>query len=253
MSKTKLEKQIEIIAKKQNIFTVNDLEVLLEQSKIELIPTLEIMISKKNLKVDGESYIYIPKKINSTKANKEDTREFSMIRCLPFQPKKPKEVYLRRINELDGFVDYFFAHPKVKQHIQKMIKILKETHNVSKKKLNETLDKYNITPTMYYRFKNEISKNGLTNLVGTEIRAPGEIYHFFKEYYLTPKQLTPAEARELAIQRFERLIKMKINRNKVISAMGMVKRISKEYTKTQIQKYRNYNFSKFDVDKMFEE
>lgn len=115
------------------------------------------------------------------------------------------------------------------------------------------MKKENITYTKYTRFKNEISKNGLANLVGTETREPGEIYYFFKEYYLSPKQYTAVEARELAIQRLERLIKIKINRAKVTTAKTMLRWVHKEFYQKRIEKLRNINFSKFDTEKIFKE
>ena len=58
--KNLLEKNIEIAIKKLNIFTVEDLEILLEKSKIEIIPILEKLTSKNIIKDNGDSYIYIP-------------------------------------------------------------------------------------------------------------------------------------------------------------------------------------------------
>mgnify|MGYP004453509111 FL=1 len=57
----------------------------------------------------------------------------------------------------------------------------------------------------------------------------------------------------MAIQRFERLIKMQLNRGKITTARTMYKRLKQEYTIEQIEKFRNYNFSEFDAEKMFEE
>ena len=105
----------------------------------------------------------------------------------------------------------------------------------------------------YLKYKREISENGLVNLVGSSTREPGEIYYFFKEYYLSPKQLTIIDARELAIQRFERLIKMRINRNRVTRAKVMLRWVQQEYTPEQIEKFRNINFSEFDTEKIFQE
>lgn len=134
-----------------------------------------------------------------------------------------------------------------------MFRILKETQGKSDNALKLALKKERITLVKYTRFKNEISKNGLVNLVGAKTKEPGEIYYFFKEYYLSPKQYSLAEARELAIQRFERLIKIKINRAKITTAKTMFRWMRKEFSKKQIEKLRNINFSKFDTEKIFKE
>lgn len=252
--KTVLEKNIETAIKKLSIFTLSDLEILLEKSKIEIIPILEKMISKHIIKDNGDSYTYIPASNKSKVKHTQSANTYeSLHKMLPFRVKKPKEIFLRNINELDGFVDYFFAPPSVKVNIKNMFKILKQTQGKSGKALDIALKNANISLSKYTRFKNEISKNGLVNLVGSETREPGEIYYFFKEYYLSPKQYTIVEARELAIQRFERLIKIKINRAKITSAKTMSNWIHKEYSKKQIKKFRNINFSQFDTEKMFKE
>ena len=57
-----LTKNIKTIAKKLNIFTLDDIEVLTGKTKIEILPVLEILVSKKRLKYENETYIYIPRK-----------------------------------------------------------------------------------------------------------------------------------------------------------------------------------------------
>lgn len=251
--KTVLEKNIETAVKKLNIFTVSELEVLLKKPKLEIIPVLEKLVSRNIIRDNGDSYIYLPlQNKTKTKSRKEYDYE-SEHKMLPFQVKKFKEVHLKNINELDGFVDYFFAPPDVKNDIKNMFRILKETQGKSDNALKLALKKENITLAKYTRFKNEISKNGLVNLVGAKTKEPGEIYYFFKEYYLSPKQYSLAESRELAIQRFERLIKIKINRAKITTAKTMFRWVRKEFSKKQIEKLRNINFSKFDTEKIFKE
>lgn len=131
--------------------------------------------------------------------------------------------------------------------------MLKETQGLRGSKLSQVLKKHEMSIKAYRRYKKEICQNGLVNLVGNDSAEPGEIYYFFKEYYLSPKKLNIDEARELAIQRFERLIKMQLNRGKITTAWTMYKRLKQEYTIEQIEKFRNYNFSEFDTEKMFEE
>ena len=65
--------------------------------------------------------------------------------------------------------------------------------------------------------------------------------------------MTSEEARELAIQRFERLIKIRLNRSKITNERTMRKWLNMEYSQEQIKKFREYNFSEFDTDKMFSE
>lgn len=248
-----LEKKIITIAKKLKTFTANDIEVLTENSKFEIVELLEQLIAKNKLKESDGVYVYIPKNIRKNKENDDICNDDSLIHTLPFITKKPKEIYIKRINDLDGFVDYFFSPPKVKEKIKKIFKILKGSHGLRGSKLKEFLKKHDMGIKAFRRYKEEISKNGLVNLVGKETSEPGEIYYFFKDYYLSPKGLNMDEARELAIQRFERLIKMRLNRGKLTTALTMYKWMKKEYTLEQIEKYRNYNFSEFDTEKMFEE
>lgn len=250
--KNLLEKNIEIAVTKLNIFTVEDLEILLEKSKIEIIPILEKLTSKNIIRDNGDSYIYIPQ-ISKSKEKTIESDSDCMRHMLPFQVKKPKEVFPKYINELDGFIDYFFAPPEIKQNIKDMFKLLKQTQGMNERELKKTLKTANITLNKYNKFKYEISRNGLINLVGSETREPGEIYYFFKEYYLSPKQYSLSEARELAIQRFERLIKIKINRAKVSSAKTYIRWVKKEYSDNKIEKFRNLNFSRFDTEKFFHE
>lgn len=105
----------------------------------------------------------------------------------------------------------------------------------------------------YKRYKREIEENGLVNLVGDSMQEPREIFYFFKEYYLSLKGLSAIETRELAIQRFERLIKMHLNRSKITHHDTMLKWLQQEYSKEEIKKLREYNYSEFDTDKMFKE
>ena len=113
-----LTKNIEIIAKKLNIFTLDDIEVLTEKSKVEILPILENLVFKNRLKFEDETYIFVPKN-SKQKQPKEESKKESFIHSLPFRPDKPKEIFLRNINELDGFVDYFFATKSIKDRIKK--------------------------------------------------------------------------------------------------------------------------------------
>lgn len=251
--KRALEKQIEIIAKKLNIFTLDDIETLLEKSKLELIPSLEYLISKKILKNEDNCYIYIPPKTKTLKNEQADNNQDSLIHCLPFRPKRPKEIYLRNINEMDGFVDYFFAPQYVKDRIKMMFKVIKEAQGKKGNKLKEILDKNNVSMDRFKKYKYEFTNNGLVNVLGKTTQEPGEIFYFYKEYYLSPKQLSSNDAWELAIQRFEKLIKLRLNRSKITPPKTMYGWLKQEYTTEQIEKFRNYNFSEFDTEKLFHE
>ncbi len=249
-----IERQIETLAKKLNNFTLSDVEILVEKPKMDIIPMLEQMVNKGRLKCENEVYTYVPKELKCTnKKHSGSTDINSTIHSLPFKPFKPKETFVRNINELDGFVDYFFATPPIKERIKKMFKILKDSHGMKGTKLKTFLAENKISMERYLKYKREISENGLVNLVGSSTREPGEIYYFFKEYYLSPKQLSIVDAKELAIRRFERLIKMRINRNRVTNAKVMLRWVQQEYTPEQIEKFRNINFSEFDTEKMFQE
>jgi len=118
---------IKTVIKKLHVFTLDDLEVLLEKPQEEIMPILEYFISKNILKQKDNSYIYNPKNVPQTGEDRESIEDNSKsyIHTLPFNPFKPKEIYLRHINEIDGFVDYFFAPPNIKKDINKMLKISK--------------------------------------------------------------------------------------------------------------------------------
>lgn len=255
MDKKILEIKIEKIAKKLNTFQAEDIEVLTEAPKIEVVSTIEKMISKGVLKSNNDIFTLVPKTIKPKK--KEDNfninKQISSIKVLPFRPKKPKEVYLRHINEMDGFANYFFATQARKDKIKRILTVLKESHGLSNEKLKEVLKKHQMGEKRYFKYKNEISRNGLKNLVEARNAEPGEIFYFFKEYYLSTKKYTSEEARELAILRFERLIGMKINHHKITIAHFMLRRLKKEYSNEEIERFRTVNFSEFDVEKMFHE
>ena len=119
---TKLEIKIITIAKKLKTFTVDDIEVLTECSKFEVVEMLELLVHKNKLKESDGYYVYIPQKLRKHE-DKEICNDDSLIHSLPFQPKKPKEIFIKRINDLDGFVDYFFATPKVKERIKRIFKV----------------------------------------------------------------------------------------------------------------------------------
>ncbi len=248
-----IERQIEVVAKKISIFTLDDIEVLLEKSKLELIQSLEYLVSKKILKFEDNCYIYIPPKIKKEKVEQNNNEENSLIHCLPFKTKKPKEIYLRNINEMDGFVDYFFAPKYIKDRIKTMFKVIKEAQGKKGNKLKEILDKYNVSIWQYKKYKYEFTNYGLVNVLGSSTKEPGEIFYFYKEYYLSPKQLSSNDAWELAIQRFEKLIKLRLNRSKITPPKTMYGWLKQEYTSEQIEKFRNYNFSKFDSENLFHE
>ena len=249
-----IERQIETLAKKLNNFTLSDVEILVEKPKMDIIPMLEQMVNKGRLKCENEVYTYVPKELKCTNKKYSGSTDInSTIHSLPFKPFKPKETFVRNINELDGFVDFFFAPPNIKEKIKRIFKILKASHGLKGNKLKTFLAENKMCMDSYIKYKREIAENGLINLVGNSSKEPGEIYYFFKEYYLSPKQLTSVDARELAIQRFERLIKMKINRKRVTRAKVMLRWVKKEYTAEQIEKFRNINYSEFDTEKLFHE
>lgn len=169
--------------KKISIFTLNDLEVLLEKPRLELIPSLEFLVSKKILKQENNSYIFIPPKNKVIKAEEPNNQENSLVHCLPFRPKKPKEIYLRNINKMDGFVDYFFAPKYIKDRIKTMFKVIKEAQGKKGNKLKEILNKNNVSMDKYKKYKYEFTNNGLVNVLGKSTQEPGEIFYFYKEYF----------------------------------------------------------------------
>lgn len=252
IKRSTIEKNLEIIAKKLNIFTIEDAEVLLEKSRIEIIPELEKLVSRNKLKQEDETYIYIPRKVKKTNNVIPLFDDKTIIEYLPFKVKKPKEVHVRNINNMDGFVDYFFATQATKDRIHEMFKVFKAAEGKSGEKLEKVLKKHNYTIQKYLKLKNEVARNGLVNLVGTSTNEPGEIFYFYKTYFLSPKKLSSQEAWELAIQRFEKLIKMRLNRSKITRPSTMYKWMRQEYSLEEIHKYRNYNFSKFNTDNIFE-
>lgn len=241
-------RNIESVFKKLNIFTIDDLEMLTEKTKLEIIPVLERYIDKNKLKQENETYTYISTPTTTTKSkNVKERNPAYEMHTLPFKVVRPRTTFVKNLNELDGFVDYFFATPTTKKKIKNIFKVLKQTQNYGEKRLLQVLKKNDLTIEKYNYYKEEISKNGLVNLVGDSTKEPGEIYYFFKEYYLSPKGLSLDEARELGIKRFENLIKIHLNRGKITSSKTMYRWLLEEYSETQIVKYRMLNFSKFDM------
>ena len=245
------------VARKKNIFTFSELVVLTEQNKIHLTTTLEKMVKKNELKVDNDTYTYIPPKPKVVKKDSEDKLfEPSLIKTLPFKVTKPKEIYLRHINEMEGFQDYFFATQNKKDRVIKILTLLKEAHGLKDAKLEKVLKKHKVTKNVYNSYKLDIERNGLKSILGSVHayrREPMEIFYFFKEYYLTPKKLTSEEARELAIRKLERITGVRFNREYITDARKYYKWMKLEYTNEQIQKFRNVNFSEFDVENMYHE
>ena len=81
------------------------------------------------------------KEANKPKKEKKETSEEIPVQKLPFKVKKPKEIYLRHINQLPGYVDYFFATPKRKERIRRILKLLKEAHGLKNENLDKVLKK----------------------------------------------------------------------------------------------------------------
>ncbi len=59
--RTVLEKQIKQIAKKMNIFTTEDVEILTEKPRVEIAMRLEKMVAQGKLKQNGDCFIHIQK------------------------------------------------------------------------------------------------------------------------------------------------------------------------------------------------
>lgn len=263
----KLGSEIIKIAKKLNIFTIRDVEVLLEKPAIEIIPIVEGLIKQKIINKDDNSYTYIqtenifPLSQSETKPTKQKynyNREYKdrlPLKTLPFKPEKPKEIYFRHINEMEGFKEYFFSPQPRKDYIKNIMQILKVAHNLKGKKLENFLKENNMTVSHYKKLKLDISLSGLKTLLykRRKPQEPVEIYYFFKEYYLSPVQLSAMDSRELAIQRFERLTGMNICRDHIRQSDYMLQMLKTEYSKEDIERYRNPNFSEFDVENMFHE
>ncbi|MBR1425023.1 hypothetical protein IJ579_05630 [bacterium] len=263
----KIESEITKIAKKLNIFTIQDIEVLLEKPAIEIIPIVESLVKQKIIKKDNNSYIYIqaenifPLQQTETKPTKQKynyNREYKdrlPLKTLPFKPEKPKEIYFRHINEMEGFKEYFFSPQPRKDYVKNIMRILKAAHNLRGKKLENFLKENNMTVSKYKKLKLDIALRGLRPLLNKKLnpQEPAEIYYFFKEYYLSPVRLSAKDSRELAIQRFERLTNMNICRDHIRQSKYMLAILQTEYSKEDIEKYRNPNFSEFDVENMFHE
>ena len=66
--------------------------------------------------------------------------------------------------------------------------------------------------------------------------------------YLSPEKLNPYEARDLAILKFEEHIGSLVDWDKFHCPRYYLNKLKKEYSKEEIQKYRTYNFSEFDID-----
>lgn len=252
--RTVLEKQIKQIAKKMNIFTAEDVEILTEKPRVEIAMRLEKMVVEGKLKQDRDCFIHIQKNPPAKKAKEiepvfSETLPDDYIRALPFQPKKPKEVYFRRINQIDGYQDYFFASKKQKEKIKWIFKVLKTAHGLKGKSLLEVLKEHKMSIERYRKYKKEILTNGVGNLVTTRGKGePREIYYFFKEYYLSPKRYDRDEAWQLAINKFAQITGINMLYRKITRPKTMYHWLLEEYSSEEIQKLRTANFSEFDME-----
>ncbi len=120
---------------------------------------------------------------------------------------------------------------------------------MKKTDVEKVVKDYGISIRSYYVYKKEILTNGLSNLALSKRKTePGEIFYFFKEYYLSPKKYSAAEARQLAINKFEQMTGIDMFCSVVSSSSTMYKKLLQEYSSEDIQKYRTPNFSEFDME-----
>lgn len=103
------------------------------------------------------------------------------MHTLPFKVVRPRETFVKNLNELDGFVDYFFATPVTKKKIKGIFKLLKETQNYGEKRLLQILKKHDISLKTYNYYKKEISQmydKALSGLVQRPKRQEGLEYNY---------------------------------------------------------------------------
>ncbi|MFI3300454.1 MAG: hypothetical protein R3Y28_03440 [Candidatus Gastranaerophilales bacterium] len=247
MDKRRSPKIVMKIAKKLGVFCLEDVETLTGFSKVDTTWVLEKLVELKHLKYENNCYIYINKEPKIKEYNPPTDWTLEM---LPFPIKKPKVMYLRRLNEIKGYANFYFAPPRVKKPIHRILTVLKEGHGAGSKKLAQILKKHNMATATYYKYRDEISQNGFDNILKKYDYEPGEIYYFFKEYYLTTKKYTEQEAWELAITRFEKMLpyNMVVDRKKISSPTQMLKRLKNEYIGQGLKKFRIADFSQFDLE-----
>ncbi len=247
MNKRNSSKILIKIAKKLGVFKAEDIETLTGYSKVEVTLLLEKLVLRKILKVENDVFTLIPQ---DEKPKRKTSDILSERKVLAFLVKKPKEVYFKRINDIVGYHEFYFAPIRIKNHIKKMLTVLKEAHGLSVEKQKEIFKRHGTSLKSYRKFRDEISQNGFINILSKYDYEPGEIYYFFKEYYLSIRRYTEDEAWELAIKRFERMLPQNIvvNRQNISSAQRMHNRLRKEYKGEGIEKFRKVNFSEFEVE-----
>ena len=274
-SKKEIENKIIKIAKKLNIFTFNDIETLIETSKIDIIKSLEYLTTNKIIRKQDNCYVYIPQ--IPTKTNKKQNKhkdiateepnvtieasppkdifsttpeEFrTLFYNLELKNREPREIYVKHFKDFGGYDRFFYSPIDARNKILKLLKILKETHGFSQKELEKYARKRSLSTKTIHAARHILPQYGfmyyLTNYPTCE---PLEIYQYFKEYYLSPEKLNPYEARDLAILKFEEHIGSPVDWDKFHCPRYYLNKLKKEYSKEEIQKYRTYNFSEFDID-----
>ncbi len=253
MQKRELKKKILTIAKKMNICTVDDIEILTGCLHFEVEKMLYEFTQKGVLEKKNDCYIYTPTTLEKEKAIKENLKiqEDLLIndKPFPFKPIIPREVYFRKITDIEGYNNYFFASASTKARIQKMMQIMREVHGLDSYEREIALKKFKVSPKTFNNYRREFLRNGFKNVPTLGGKAtPPEVYFFFKEFYLSYRRYTMEEARKLAIEKFKKLYNLKAIDRKVEPAKVLYRRVLREYSKTEIKKYRMANFSEFDLD-----
>ena len=267
-----LDKQIEKAARKLNIFSFNEIANIIDAKKTDIVRVLNKLIDKGIIKKHRDGYIVVPPKeqnvyfspnctqedINSYFGNTNEgakNPEKNEIDILidNLTPKKvtPKEIYIKNFGDIDGYYKYFVSPKEVREKILFMLKSLKHTQGKSELYIQDYCSRNDIVYSSYKQAVNLLPRFGFSLFLQEyDLADPLELYEYFKEFYLTPYNLSATEALELAHKKFEDYLDVEVEWKYFKGPFYYLRRVLKEYSTQDIRKFRKYNYSEFDLESM---
>ncbi len=265
--KNELDRKIEKIAKKLNVFTYNDIETLIGAKNIDIVNSLEFLLVNKVIKKMKDGFVYVSKfkpqneqfqksetieVIEDVKCNRPRDVELEiLINHLTPTTTEPKEIFIKHFKDLQGYIDFFFSSVEAREKILRLVWLLKCSREMTKSELDDMCKQIHILPRDIYEASINLPKYGFGFYLRNEpICEPIEIYLYFKEFYLTPACLTARQARKMAISKFEDLVDAEFFHYAFKPPFHYLKRLLNEYTKQEIRTFRTANFSKFNLEEL---
>ncbi len=254
--KNKTDLKIEKIAKKLGVFTLNDIQTLMDESITKILKSLDFLTFRNIIKKEEDCYIYVapkPRTATKKKIAKPKNEDDFFIEATEPKVKTPRQVYIKKFGHLKGFIHFFFSDLYERKKVIEQLKLLKDAEKYTGGRLQEFLNKKKVSLSKYNKLKAGVTLYGFEYILdGHMLEEPIEVYNYFKEYYLSPLCLNEKQALMLAISKFSRLIDVKIPMECYSSYTHYLNKLRHEYRKDEIIKFRTYNFSKIDVESLEE-